>query len=566
MGYKQIATLDDLPVVDATLSATSENPVQNKVVKAALDKKIDEPTNNGLVRKFMSGMYGTMGVDTTMPTSPTDNGVPTTKLLKDYVEDNTSNPLQLSDTNLQKSGLLIQTYTPAGSTPGTIGTRTYSVIERDVSTLDDTNTGRGKVPSSYVVGNYVKESVSAEQIRSDNTFSNALKGSKSGEGFLIDDVSPITHEMEVKISGDTVEDLTTVKVKKQGKNLIPFPYQQLTLGTSTYNGVDFTVYEDGSILINGTATKSTTKYLYNNVTDLLGLKSGVTISGSKNASDDTQQGNVYFLCNYYNSTGTMTQGLVASTTPSGTKTITDEWKGLGIYINVPNGKTVNNLLIKPQLEIGATATEYELYITPTEYIPTADGTVNGVTSLYPNTTLTTDTGGVIINCEYNRDINKARDILDKLSKNFELIEQFTLTEDVTQIYRSQKPNGEAYNFNDVIMTLHIPIIEQGSTEAYGGNFLYIVNSETDIANNRVVAQGGVFKKGQVGNISVRAKIEGGIVFGTYGASAGNTSNKQSAFTSYSNMNMLPAENITSVLFTFFGQPIFSGTTIKIYAR
>ena len=241
----------------------------------------------------------------------------------------------------------------------------------------------------------------------DNTFSNALKGSKSGGAFLIDDVSPVTREMGVKISSDTVENLTAVKVRKQGKNLIPFPYKDLKLGTSTYNGIDFTVYEDGSILINGTATKSTTKYLYNNATDLLGLKSGITISGSKNASDETQQGNVYFVCNYYDSTGSMKQGLLVSTASSGTKTITDEWKGLGIYINVPNGKTLNNLLIKPQLEIGATVTEYEPYITPTEYIPNTDGTVNGVTSLYPNTTLTADMDGVLIDCEYNRDINKA---------------------------------------------------------------------------------------------------------------------------------------------------------------
>lgn len=146
-------------VVDAELSATSENPVQNKVIYNALDKKIEEPSGNGLIRKYMSGVYTTAGVDTTMPSSPTDNNVPTTKLLKDYVEDNTSNPLKLSDTNLQKSGLLIQSYMPAGSTPGTVGTRTYAVIERDTATLDDTNTGRGKVPSSYVVGEYVKESV-----------------------------------------------------------------------------------------------------------------------------------------------------------------------------------------------------------------------------------------------------------------------------------------------------------------------------------------------------------------------------------------------------------------------
>lgn len=279
---------------------------------------------------------------------------------------------------------------------------TYSFIdgtgiaEINKDLLTDANAG-DSIPTSKAVINLVKAYI--ESI--------ALKGSKSGGALLIDDLSPLTHEMGVKVSSDTIENLTTVKVRKQGKNLIPFPYRDLTLGTSTYNGVDFTVYEDGSILINGTATKSTTKYLYNNATDLLGLKSGITIAGSKNASDNTQQGNAYFICNYYDSAGKMQTGIQASTFASGKTTITDEWKGLGIYINVPNGKTVNNLLIKPQLEIGATATEYEAYITPTEYIPAADGTVNGITSLYPNTTLTTDTDGVIINCEYNRDINKA---------------------------------------------------------------------------------------------------------------------------------------------------------------
>lgn len=455
-------------VVDAELSETSENPVQNKTVKAALDKKIDEPSANGLVRKLMSGVYDAAGVDTTMPDSPTNGSVPTTKLLKDYVEDNTSNPLKLSDANLQKSGLLAQSYQAAGSTPGTVGTTTYAVVTRDTSTLDDTISGVSKVPSSYAVGKYVMEAVAFKADASNplelsdtdktkamvliqhnydsetqtdkyigrsidtNNLSesglaayniptskaviswvkayveNTLRGSKSGEGFLINDVSPVDHEMGVKISSDTVEDLTAVKVRKQGKNLIPFPYyRDLKLGTTTANGVDFTVYADGSILINGTAISNTTRYLYKNETDLLGLKSGITISVSKNESDNTQQDNVYFICNYYDSAGKMQSGIQASINASGKMTITDDWKGLGIYLHIPSGKTLNNLLIKPQLEIGATATEYESYITPTEYIPAADGTVNGITSLYPNTTLTTDTDGVIINCKYNRDINKA---------------------------------------------------------------------------------------------------------------------------------------------------------------
>ena len=143
--------------VDAELSATSENPVQNKAVAAALDKKIDEPTGNGVVRKYMSGIYGTVGIDTEMPTSPTDNSVPSTKLLKEKLK----NALGLSDADLKKSGLLLQTYQAAGSTPGTVGVTGYAVIQRDTSTLDDTITGIGKIPSSYTVGKYVKEKIAA---------------------------------------------------------------------------------------------------------------------------------------------------------------------------------------------------------------------------------------------------------------------------------------------------------------------------------------------------------------------------------------------------------------------
>ena len=143
--------------VDAELSATSENPVQNKAIKAALDKKIDEPTSNGLVRKFMSGIYGTVGIDTEMPTSPTDNSVPSTKLLKEKLK----NALGLSDADLKKSGLLLQTYQAAGSTPGTVGATGYTLVQRDGSTLDDTITGMAKNPSSYAVGKYVKEKTAA---------------------------------------------------------------------------------------------------------------------------------------------------------------------------------------------------------------------------------------------------------------------------------------------------------------------------------------------------------------------------------------------------------------------
>ena len=64
----------------------------------------------------------------------------------------------------------------------------------------------------------------------------ALQGTTSGSAILIDDVSPVTHEMGVKV---------------RGKNLIPYPYIN---STQTIKGITFTVNSDGTITANGTAT------------------------------------------------------------------------------------------------------------------------------------------------------------------------------------------------------------------------------------------------------------------------------------------------------------------------
>jgi hypothetical protein len=59
-----------------------------------------------------------------------------------------------------------------------------------------------------------------------------------------------------------------------------------------------------------------------------------------------------------------------------------------------------------QIELGSNATSYEPYIAPTEYAVNSDGTVAGFYPLIPNTTLLTDTEGVLITAEYNKDINR----------------------------------------------------------------------------------------------------------------------------------------------------------------
>lgn len=67
-----------------------------------------------------------------------------------------------------------------------------------------------------------------------------------------------------------------VTVRRNGKNLIPYPYRY---GTQTINGITFTVNEDRSITVNGTATATATFQISEDdaLSDLIGQT--VTLSG-----------------------------------------------------------------------------------------------------------------------------------------------------------------------------------------------------------------------------------------------------------------------------------------------
>lgn len=74
--------------VDAELSATSENPVQNKAVKEALDKKIDKPTTvkEGLFGFNFAGVETIREITGAGVSVETDKGyIPNNKALKEYV-------------------------------------------------------------------------------------------------------------------------------------------------------------------------------------------------------------------------------------------------------------------------------------------------------------------------------------------------------------------------------------------------------------------------------------------------------------------------------------------------
>lgn len=182
-------------------------------------------------------------------------------------------------------------------------------------------------------------------------------------------------------------DLTAVKVTRCGKNL--FNQALLTdWGLVLTDGK----YVGSSSYFNG---KTLASNFQNNTQYTISLKGYNT---------NSTEASILISVNYTDGTSATIIRLTAKseteykfTTAAG-KTVSS------FKSNYYNADTVNISYI--QIEEGSTATTYEPYQGQT-YTPAADGTVSGVKSLYPTTTLMTDTDGVIIDCEYNRDINKA---------------------------------------------------------------------------------------------------------------------------------------------------------------
>ena len=243
-----------------------------------------------------------------------------------------------------------------------------------------------------------------------NQLKEAQKGMASGEIIGITDISPIEHNLGVKVSD------ANATLKVQGKNLKDtIRFGANSSYANTTNGFGTTV-----------STNKPTKE--------------IVFTQSKASADES------YLAHYNN--GDMFADIFLNNIPANTplvfsfdlevtndilkvgkiscrvnsgdlKTITfvnggrnafviDKWtetdraRGLDIRITGLSGKMSNF-----QLEVGDSATSYEPYIEPTSYTPNADGTVDGVKGIYPNTTLLTDTSGVLIECEYIKDLNAA---------------------------------------------------------------------------------------------------------------------------------------------------------------
>lgn len=135
------------------------------------------------------------------------------------------------------------------------------------------------------------------------------------------------------------------EIVSTGKNLIPYPY---ITKTSTIKGVTFTVNNDGTVNVNGTATDGDALFYlvsaYNLSLSEESYFSGCPAGGSSSS---------YFLqaytpaLQYYSDTGS---GFLAPANID-----------VAVVLVVRNGFTANNLVFKPMLNYGSSALPYESY-------------------------------------------------------------------------------------------------------------------------------------------------------------------------------------------------------------
>ncbi len=218
-----------------------------------------------------------------------------------------------------------------------------------------------------------------------------LNASVSGTVLAIKDMSPVAHDVTVTVSG--AEDVSAVTVKQYGKNLCP----NVTSGKTSY-GITYTRNADGTVTVNGTATADSyfDVVTSGNPCPYLPVGTVLRISGCPaGGTSETYYLELPWVGWYEYGKGVTVK--IPNETQAG------HWRKC-IRINVKSGVTMDNVVFKPQVELGDYS-EYEPYIPPTVHTVSADGTVQGVKSLSPSMTLLGDPEGVVLECSYLRDID-----------------------------------------------------------------------------------------------------------------------------------------------------------------
>lgn len=160
---------------------------------------------------------------------------------------------------------------------------------------------------------------------------NNLYDSGTAEGYFINiEDSSYSEFQNITVAGASEQVTTT------GANLLPYPYSETSI---TRNGLTFTVNDDGSVTVNGTATVNTGFTLFADISE----NSTVEIPG-----DYVSGGSEKVLVRVINRTNG-SYNLIASNKSGFTKIDKSTYTKGYVELQVTAGTTVNNEIIKPML-------------------------------------------------------------------------------------------------------------------------------------------------------------------------------------------------------------------------
>ena len=188
----------------------------------------------------------------------------------------------------------------------------------------------------------------------------------------VDDVSELPHDINVQLSSDTVTDFSGKVVSVYGKNLFNQnePISALSFNSKTYYGYALTLPAGRYTITPFPLSTNTNGYIY------IRTMQGITVQ--------------------HNHPRLVANGDINART-------VDIADGASLIIYEASGNTQNAAIeqfsrFNIQVEAGGTSTNYESYIAPITYTPTANGKVEGIKSVSPNMTILCD--GVDMNMTY----------------------------------------------------------------------------------------------------------------------------------------------------------------------
>ena len=210
---------------------------------------------------------------------------------------------------------------------------TYAIHYTDgtQTTFDVTNGEVTKEQLDEVDNRAKKTRNELERVKND-----ILETGTANDSFINVQDSAWAELQELSVDGVCEQQTTT------GKNLLPNKIQ-----TNTIHGVTCTNNGDGTVTLNGTATAKTYFATKNNIS--------LSLDGDYTFSANTYNNLGYSL--YHGSA----ELFFWDTKSNKTFSATGSFDNVRPQINIESGVTLNNVIVKFQLEKGSTATEYEPY-------------------------------------------------------------------------------------------------------------------------------------------------------------------------------------------------------------